>query len=488
MIAQEIRVRIAPSPTGDWHLGTARTAIFCWLFARHTQGKFYLRIEDTDQNRLVPGAVDRLLQVLDWLGMTPDPLDDGKPYFVQSENLARYKEIADQLVESGKAYYCFATSEELEAMRKDQESKKLPPRYDNRWGYRDLSFEAAQKRVAAGDGYVIRQKIPTEGTVTIHDAVYGDIAVAAGTLDDNILFKSDGFPTYHLAHVVDDHDMRITHVFRGAEWLPSAPRHVLLYESLGWDLPVYVHVPIILGPDKGKLSKRHGAKPVIEYRENGYLPEGLLNFLSLLGWSTGSDEEVLSPAELIERFDLKRVHSSPAKFDQVRLEWFNAVHIRRLSTEELQRRLLEFWSQHDPIWAQRYQTNAAQFAIVVAALQERITTLQDFAEFAQVFYETPKDYSAELLIAKKQTEEGAREALLLAREVIASPTLDWTHDGLDAALRLAAETKGLKAGEVLWPLRVALTGLPASPGVFEMLLGLVRDESLVRIDYALTLL
>jgi glutamyl-tRNA synthetase len=476
----EVRVRIAPSPTGDWHLGNARTALFSYLFARRHGGKFYLRIEDTDQARLVEGAVDRLLSILDWLDLKPDALPDGRPYFVQSENLARYKQVATQLVEEGKAYYCFATAEELEVMRAEQQAKKQAPRYDNRWGYRDLSLDVATKRVEAGEAHVIRFKMPQEGDIIVTDLIRGEVKTQAALLDDFVILKADGFPTYHLAHVIDDHDMLITHVIRGDEWLPSAPRHVEIHKALGWSVPEYAHVPVILGPDKGKLSKRHGAKPVFEYRDDGYLPEALSNFLALLGWSSGTEQEFFTRDELIQKFDFARVQASPAVFDAERLNWFNASYIRKLSVDELLQKIIAF----SPEWAERAQSQPEKVKAVVAELQDRMITLKEFDELAAFFFADTLEYDAALLPVKKQTSEDAKKALTIATMAL-SNVKAWTHDALEAILRKAADQNGLKAGDILWPVRVALTGLPASPGAFEVLVILGQDESLKRIDAAI---
>lgn len=491
-MAQEVRTRIAPSPTGDWHLGNTRTALFAWLFARKEGGKFYLRIEDTDQARLVPGAVERLLGVLEWLGLTPDPLDDGRPYFVQSENLKRYREVVDQLLEAGKAYYCFATAEELAQMREEQQAAKQPPRYDNRWGYRDLPLDEAKTRLSTGELAVVRFKMPTEGETAFHDLVRGEIRVDNRTLDDHVLLKSDGFPTYHLAHIVDDHEMKITHVIRGDEWLPSAPRHVQLHAALGWELPVYVHAPVILGPDKGKLSKRHSAKPVFEYQQDGYLPEGLKNFLALLGWNPGTDQEVFSPEELVAAFSLERIQPSPAVFDAEKLEWFNGVHVRRLSVAELRDRLLNYFRTHElegveKRWLDRIEADTAYFDQVLATLRERLTRLSELTELAEFYYTQPEGYDAGLIPTKKQSPEAAAQALRVSEEVLA-PLDSWSHDTIEQVLRQAAERNEIKAGDILWPVRVALTGLPASPSTFDVLVVLGKEESLKRIAAARAML
>ncbi len=485
--SDNVRVRIAPSPTGDWHLGNARTALFNYLFARHHGGQFYLRIEDTDQTRLVPGAVERLLELLDWLGMPPDSMPNGEPFLRQSENLASYQKVAHELVEQGHAYYCFATADELATMRDEQAKAKQPPHYDDRLGYRDLPLTEAKQRIATGDPYVIRQKMPRDGETVFHDMIHGEVKVLNKLLDDHVILKSDGFPTYHLAHVIDDHDTAITHVIRGDEWLPSAPRHIQLHKALGWELPQYAHVPVILGPDKGKLSKRHGAQPVIAYKEQGYLPDALLNFLVLLGWSSGTEQELFDRQGLIKEFSLERVHPSPAIFNQERLDWFNGHYIRQLSLLEIQQHLLVYWDQHDPMWRARATDNPVKFNLIIRSVFERLVTWHDFAELAAFFYDEPTNYDPKVLSAKGQTPEQTLNALELSLEIL-EETRDWTHDSLEHLLRTKAEHYGLKAGAILWPIRAALTGLPASPSTFDVLVILGRDESLRRLRHAITLL
>lgn len=484
MSSQEVRVRIAPSPTGDWHLGNARTALFSYLFARHHGGKFFLRIEDTDRSRLVEGAVERLLDLLDWLNLTPD-LYDEQPFIRQSDRLDLYKEAAEKLVAEGLAYYCFATPEELEAMRTEQEEQKLPPRYDNRWGYRDLSLAEAQQRVDAGEPHVIRFKMPQTGETVVTDLIRGEIRFANALTDDFVILKADGYPTYHLAHIVDDHLMNISHVTRGDEWISSIPKHVQLHDALGWELPQYMHFPVILGPDKGKLSKRHGAEPVYAYRDNGYLPEALINFLARLGWSSGTDQEIFSREELIALFDVSRLQKNPAVFDLQKLDWYNATYIRQLDPESLRLKLINYYEYHGgPIWHNRLIQDKARMLRILPVIQERMTRLADLPECASVFYNDLSAYDPHLLVAKKQTPQEARRALEIARDAVRHAS-SWQREPLETALRNAAAAHDLSAGAILWPVRAALTGLSASPGAFEMLDLLGLDESLARIDKAI---
>lgn len=475
-----VRTRIAPSPTGEPHLGFARTALFDYLLARHYGGEFYLRIEDTDRTRYAPEVEGQLHEALAWLGLKPDPIPGVDGTYRQSEHLNRYRAVARDLVTQGAAYPCFCSAERLAEVRKSQEARHEPPRYDRHC--RHLDPADAERRIAAGEPYVIRQAMPQTGATTFHDAICGDVTVENRELDDHILLKSDGFPTYHLAAVVDDHDMAITHVIRGSEWLASAPKHILLYEALDWESPIFAHVPVILGPDKGKLSKRHGAKAVLEYRAEGYLPEALVNFLVLLGWSSGSDEELFTLDELAKRFTLERVHPSPARFDFERLLWFNGIYIRKLPIPALRDRLLAFYGSTS-VWAERYEANPAQFDAAVGLAQEKIKTLAEFAEAVGFIWDGPSDYAPELLVPKKSTPEATKQALGIALDALQTAS-DWRVPMLETALRDAAKTADMPVGQILWPVRAALTGLPASPGAFEVLEVLGRDESYQRIRAA----
>ena len=329
-----VRVRYAPSPTGEPHVGNIRSALFNWLYARHAGGSFIVRIEDTDQSRLVPGAMDAILDALSWLGLDWDegPGKDGAygPY-VQSERLPLYQEHAERLVAEGKAYLCYCSEERIDQVRREKQAKGDRSGYDRRC--RDPI--EAEKAKAENPNPVVRFKTPLEGSSTVDDFVRGPVTFDVSLLDDFVLLKSDGFPTYHLANVVDDHAMEITHVMRAEEWLPSAPRHQMLYEALGYDMPHLVHLPIILGPDRAKLSKRHGATSVLQFRDDGYLPDAMLNFLALLGWSLDETSELFSRDELIEHFTLERILSSSAVFNHEKLDWFNGVYIRRMGDAEL---------------------------------------------------------------------------------------------------------------------------------------------------------
>jgi glutamyl-tRNA synthetase len=337
----KIRVRFAPSPTGYPHVGNIRTALFNWLFARHHGGVFVLRIEDTDTARRVEGAVESIMDGLTWLGLD---WDEG-PVF-QSDRLALYRDAADTLVRRGMAYHCFCSAERLEQVRVTQSSMKLPPRYDG--CCRVLPSEEAERRLAAGQPSVVRFRTPVEGDTVVPDLIRGDVTFSNATLNDYVLLKSDGYPTYHLANVVDDHDMRITHIMRADEWISSTPLHVMLYTAFGWTPPAFAHLPMILGPDKAKLSKRHGATTVTEYREQGYLPEALFNFLALLGWALDDKTELFTREELVAAFSLERVGKTAAVFNKPKLDWMNGVYIRALSTGDFARRALPYLERDLP--------------------------------------------------------------------------------------------------------------------------------------------
>ena len=318
MTNNEVRVRFAPSPTGNLHIGGVRTAIFNWLFAKANSGKFILRIEDTDQNRYDENSEKSILSSLEWLNLD---WDEGP--FRQSERKDLYGNIAKKLVDSGWAYYDDTTSEELEELRQLQIREKRPPRYDNRGRYKEISHEYYEKNKDSKQ-IVVRFKVPDGGNKPFNDEIRGKVEFNLKEIDDFVILKSDGMPTYHLAHVVDDHEMKITHVIRGEEWISSTPRHVLIHDAMGWDYPKYVHVPLILGKDKSKLSKRHGAESALEYKDKGYLPEAIFNFLALLGWSPGDNSEIMSIDEIIEKFSVDRILGHPAVFDPEKLEWMNA--------------------------------------------------------------------------------------------------------------------------------------------------------------------
>jgi len=490
-----VRVRFAPSPTGKQHLGGLRSAVFNQLFALSQKGTFILRIEDTDQARFVEGSVEDLTESLNWLGITPDEgvymAPDGTiqergdfgPY-VQSKRLEIYREHVERLVAEGKAYRCFATPAELEEMRKQQQAMSLPPRYDRR--FRDYPAEEVEKRLAAGEPYVIRQAMPLGGDVIVHDAVRGEITFQCAELDDHVLLKADGFPTYQLANVVDDHLMQISHVLRAEEWLPSAPKNVLLYEAFGWEPPVWVHLPQVLGEDKSKLSKRHGAEPILTYRDRGYLPQALLNVLAFLGWNPGSEEEIFTHEELGKHFTLERIQKAGAVFNPDRLDYMNGVYIRALPVGEVAEQMKPYLEKAEIVAkSPRADLSDAEYLLLVARLlQDRFKHFDETKEFSWFFFSRPKPDQnlKELVVPKRATWEEVLPILTAAIDVLEELPADaWTIEALELALISFAQKNEYKNGIVLWPIRAALTGESATPGSFEMLSALGREESLIRL-------
>jgi len=462
-----VRVRFAPSPTGYPHLGNVRTALFNWLFARHSGGTFILRIEDTDQARKVEGAVEVILDSLKWLGMD---WDEGPVY--QSRRLDIYREYGEKLVSEGKAYYCGCSSQRLDAMRQEQVRLKQPPGYDRHC--RDLGLARTDSPTTP----VIRFKSPLEGKTVISDLIRGEVVFENSTLDDFVLLKSDGYPTYHLANIVDDHDMKISHVMRAEEWLSSTPRHVLLYDALGWQPPLFAHLPMILGPDKSKLSKRHGATSIDEYREKGYLPEAMINFLSLLGWSLDDKTEIMTCKEIIKNFTIERVSKTAAVFNLAKLEWMNGVYIRNLSPQEFGDRCIPFVRNAlpDEVIDEGYMQRIAPL------VQERARVLSEVPALVDFFFSDKLNYDSALLCGKLSKGQATE---ILARTLQALEGIsEWRAGDMEAGVRPLAEGLGLKAGPFFGVLRVAITGRTASPPLFETMEVLGRDRCMARLKAA----
>jgi glutamyl-tRNA synthetase len=477
---QNVRVRYAPSPTGIPHVGNIRTALFNWLFARHSKGAFLVRIEDTDVARTVPGALEAILESLRWLGIEWDegPEAGGKygPYF-QSQRLELYNRLALELVNKGFAYYCQCTQERLDKMREEQAARKEAPGYDR--CCRDLGLKAQA-------GAVIRFKIPLEEKTTFHDEIRGDVTFDNAVLDDFVLLKSDGYPTYHLANVIDDHFMEISHVMRGEEWLSSTPRHLMLYNAFGWQPPKFAHMPIILGTDRSKLSKRHGAVSLLDYREQGYLPEAMVNFLALLGWSLDDKTEIIDKRQLFEHFSIERVSQTAAIFNKEKLDWMNGVYIRNLSPDEFVARTLPFLEKGLPPEVRR-PIDVNYVRQMAPLIRERVVTLKDAAVYADFFFVDELSYDAAALIGKKTTPEAALAALKAA-EAKLTPLENFRHDVLEETLRRLADELGIKAGQLLNLLRVATTGRDAAPPLFETMEVLGKERCLKRIRTALAVL
>lgn len=469
-----VRVRYAPSPTGALHLGGARTALFNFLFARQHGGRFLLRIEDTDQQRYSAQSEKQLMEGLGWLGLRWDEGPDvGGPYapYVQSQRLPLYRQAADELLGKAAAYRCFCTPERLQAMRAEQRARKQPERYDGRCA--TIPPAESERRAAAGERFVIRQRIPRTGTTTVHDLILKDVTFQNETLDDHVLLKSDGFPTYHLAFAVDDHAMQISHIIRGVDWLPSAPKHVLLFAAFGWELPVLAHLPLVLGKDRQRLAKRHGARDVLEYRDAGYLPEAVDNFIAFLGWSPGTEEEIFTLDELIQRFQLEKVQPSPAVANLERLDWLNGQFIRRLPPSELAARLAE---RMPAIPATRLEP-------LVPLIQERLRTLAEGPPMLEFLFQAPDRYDPATLVPKGRDAAATAAALWEAADFLRQAS-NWTAPALDTGLREVAARLSWTTKDFFMALRLAVTGRTVTPPLIESMVQLGQDETVARVERA----
>ncbi|MCK4242798.1 MAG: glutamate--tRNA ligase [Dehalococcoidia bacterium] len=482
-VSKPVRVRFAPSPTGIPHVGNIRTALFNWLFARHHGGSFILRIEDTDIVRKVEGALEAILDSLRWLGLDwdegPEAGGDYGPYF-QSQRLEIYQGVVRRLVEQGDAYLCYCSTERLEEMRKEQVRRKQPPGYDRRC--RGLSEKEKAELEAKGITPVVRFKTPLSEKIKFVDIIRGDVVFDCATIDDFVLMKSDGYPTYHLANVVDDHLMKISHVLRADEWLSSTPRHILLYDALGYEPPEFAHLPMILGSDRAKLSKRHGATSVMYYRKQGYLPQAMVNFLALLGWSLDDRTELMSREELIKNFSIERIGKTGAIFSQEKLGWMNGVYLRQLSIEELVELAMPFLERRLPKEVKR-PISRDYVRQIVPLIQERMRTLAEGVELASFFFVERLDYEPALLLERGLTGERALKALETAKERLESCPFEAVS--LEGVLRPLAAELGLKTGEFFGLLRVATTGHTAAPPLFQTMAVLGRERCLKRIETAM---
>ena len=483
----KIRTRFAPSPTGAPHVGNIRTALFAWLFARHNNGKFILRIEDTDQERSQEGSIEMILESLEWMGLDIDEgvkknskieeIGNFGPY-MQSQRLSIYREHAQKLLNKGHAFYCFCSEERLAQMRDEQQKRKEPPRYDGLC--LALSDEEVDEKLKNGEKYVVRMKIPEDGETWFQDGIKGPIVIQNKIIDNQVLLKSDGFPTYHLANVVDDHLMEITHVIRADEWLASTAKHVLLYKYFEWDAPAWVHLPVILGPDKSKLSKRHGAVSILEYRDQGYLPDAMVNFLALLGWNPKTDQEIFSGEELIKQFDLKKINKNNPIFDVVKLNWMNNQYIKKMPVLSLRGSVLA--TKQSRIANIHGLSNSA-LDKSIALVQDRMEKLTDFELLTAYLWNLP-DYDADLLIPKNLDKSQTKSNLEIGLD-ICSKIGNWDEENIRKAFFGFCDEKGVKRGDMLWPLRVAITGLAKSPDVFGSMDVLGKDESISRVKQAI---
>jgi glutamyl-tRNA synthetase len=473
-----VRVRFAPSPTGQLHVGSLRTALYNFLFAKKHGGEFVLRVEDTDQKRYVEGATEKLYETLKKVGLVWDG-----DVTIQSKRLEIYKKYALQLVQDGKAYYCFCEPERLEEVREKQQQNKQAPMYD-RYCLTNLDEEKINENLKSNCPATIRLKVPKNETIEFDDLVRGKVSFKTDTIDDQILLKSDGFPTYHLANVVDDHLMEITHVIRGEEWLPSTPKHILLYKALGWKVPQFAHIPLLLNPDKSKLSKRQGDVSVEDYMEKGYLSEALINFVALLGWNPGegSTQEIFSMQELIEKFDLAHVHKAGAVFDIKKLDWINSQYIKKLSLDELYEIALPYFEEKDFYKKSAIAQDKEYLKKVLKIEQERLAKLSNVGDENRFFFEDISP-EKEMLKWKNMADEDLKNSLKKSLETLENISEnDWTLENLEEKL---IEAAGDKRGDLLWPLRVGLTGAQKSPSPFECAWVLGKEHTLNRLKKAI---
>lgn len=480
----KIRTRFAPSPTGYMHVGNLRTALYAYLIAKHEGGDFILRIEDTDQERLVEGAVDIIYNTLKMTGLNHDEGPDiGGPVgpYVQSERKGIYLEYAKKLVDKGEAYYCFCSKDRLDMLKENAEALKRPFKYDKHCAH--LSKEEVEENLAKGLPYVIRQNNPTTGTTTFDDVIYGKISVDNSELEDMILIKSDGYPTYNFANVVDDHLMGITHIVRGNEYLSSSPKYNRLYEAFGWDVPVYVHCPPIMKDQHNKLSKRNGDASFGDLMDKGYLKEAVLNYIALLGWNDGSNEEIFSLQDLIEKFDYKNISKSPAIFDDAKLRWMNGEYIRKLSLDEFHKLALP---QYKKVLHKDFD-----FKFISELLHTRCEVLNDIPDQIDFLEELP-EYSTDLYVHKKMksTVESSLENLQKILPIYeAIDESDWNMDVLHEKTFELIKTLEIKNGQMLWPIRTALSGKSFTPGgAFEIAVLLGKEESMKRLHKGIELL
>lgn len=498
-LINHVRTRVAPSPTGDPHVGTAFQALFNQVFAHRYSGQFLLRIEDTDQKRFIASSEEVIFDALAWLDLTPDESVQKAgavgPYR-QSERLALYQKYAQQLVDQGYAYYCFCTSERLASMREQQQAQKVPPKYDRTC--RNLSQEEVAKRLASGEKAVIRLKVPDDQTIIVHDVLRGEVKFDSNIVDDQVLLKSDGFPTYHLAVVVDDHLMKITHMMRGEEWLSSAPKHILLYQYLGWQPPVMIHTPILRNPDRSKLSKRKGNTSLWWYREQGYLKEALINFLALLVWKPKDQREVFSKQEMIANFEWEQLKVTGPIFDTTKLLWLNGVYLRQLTLDELLLRLndwLDWLGKHaqdekikaDALDLGRWQKAKPElFKQALLLAQERLKLFTELRDLIDFYFLDQLDYDLPDLLQKHQPAE-VKTALEKTKQAL--QTLDsWTAESWENAIRQTADQLEMKHKDLFMCLRSATTARKFTPPLFEVMQALGKEEVYRRIDLAINFL
>jgi len=473
---KEVRVRIAPSPTGDPHVGTAYIGLFNYVFAKKHHGKFILRIEDTDQSRSTKQSEQMIFKSMRWLGLNWDEGPDvGGPYgpYRQSERTEIYRQSVQTLLDSGHAYRCFCTPERLEALRAAQRASAQPPGYDRTC--RAMSVCDVEEKLQQNAPYVVRLKVPLEGNLSFVDELRGELSFSVAEVDDQVLLKSDGFPTYHLANVVDDHVMKITHVIRAEEWIASTPKHILLYRAFGWEIPKFYHMPLLRNADKSKISKRKNPVSLNYYERAGYLPEVMLNYLAMMGWTMPDGREKFSLADMIEHFSFERMSLGGPIFDLTKLTWLNGVYLRALEDKDFLQCLRHHLLSDDYLLK------------VLPLVKERVEKLEDFMSYSDFFFTGAVTLTKELLIPKGKTADDVK-AIFEDLLVVFDGVLDWTHDTLDAGLRQLCQNKGWKTKELFMPVRIALTGKQATPPLFETLAVLGKECCRTRLREAIKLL
>jgi nondiscriminating glutamyl-tRNA synthetase len=485
-----VRVRFAPSPTGYVHIGSLRTALYNYLFAKGNEnGKYILRIEDTDRTRLVEGAVENMLEAMEWAGVNHDEgpvLLDGQisetgdfgPY-VQSDRLEIYKKHIETLLEKGHAYYCFCTKERLDQVREQQKANGETPKYDGHC--RDIDLEEARKRAAAGESYVIRLKLPVNRDIMFDDVVRGKVVVNTNDVDDQVLIKTDGFPTYHFAVIVDDHHMGITHVIRGEEWLPSTPKHVYMYEAFGWDAPRYVHLPNILNSEKKKLSKRHGDVAVKDFKEKGYLPEALVNYISLLGWSPEDNSEIMSIEEIISKFSLERVSKSGGVFDVEKLNWINSHYLKEADLDRLTELASRYFVEGGYVSKDEIKDKWDWMKSIISATREKLDYLKQVVDYIPLFLGETVDMEDENAKEMVELEHVPDMLEVFKGKILESEEL--TKDSTKKILKAVQKETGHKGKNLFMPVRVAVSGQCHGPDLNEMLVILGKDLISKRIDF-----
>lgn len=483
----EVRVRFAPSPTGYLHIGGLRTALYNYLYAKNNNGKFILRIEDTDQTRLVEDAIENLIESLKWAGVEYDEgvfVEDGKvvekgeygPY-IQSHRLDIYKKYVDELIEKGHAYYCFCSKDRLDKLRDEQKVKGLVPKYD---GFcKNIPLEEAKKRVENGEEHVVRLKLPHDVDIKFHDLVRGDIVINTNDIDDQVLLKSDGFPTYHMAVVVDDHLMKVTHIVRGEEWLPSTPKHIFLYDAFGWEKPEYVHLPTVLNKDRKKLSKRQGDVSVDDFRLKGYLPEGMINYLALVGWSPDDNEEILSLEQMVEKFSFERVSKTGGIFDKDKLNWVNGHYIRSSSIERITDLAIPYLVEAGYINEEFAKKDYEWLKILVDTVKESISTVMEVVEKVKFIFDEEVEVVEEGALEILKGEQCNELFAAIIHELEGIEEIDMEY--AKTFMKTIQKATGIKGKNLFMPTRVAITGTEHGPEMVNIVYLLGKDKIINRV-------